>query len=247
MAEGRKTHHWLMKAEPDSRIVKGKDVKFSVDDFAAMGITSWEGVRNFQARNIMRDQMKIGDKVLFYHSSCKVPGVAALAEVAKEAYPDHSAWDPYEYFIIGTSAAQLINTGTRLHPYYDEKTNKDEPRWYMVDLRFVSRVQHFVPLSVLKELPHLDYLEEDSIDAIKSMALINRSRLSVQPVSQLAYEAILKMGENGGFDSEPVKSRSRKRKVDSEAEDAHEEENRPTKSQEVDDEPPKARRKQRRK
>jgi len=95
MTEARECHYWLMKAEPDSRVVKGKDVKFSVSDFEAAGTTPWEGVRNHQARNIMRDSMKLGDKVLFYHSSCKVPGVTALAEVCKEAYPDHSAWDPY--------------------------------------------------------------------------------------------------------------------------------------------------------
>lgn len=79
--------HWLMKAEPDSRIVKGKDVKFSVDDFEAMKTTPWEGVRNAEARNLMKE-MRVGDRVLFYHSNCKNPGIAAFAEVSKEAYPD---------------------------------------------------------------------------------------------------------------------------------------------------------------
>jgi predicted RNA-binding protein with PUA-like domain len=78
---------WLMKAEPNSRIVKGRDVKFSVDDFEAAGTTPWEGVRNPEARNLMKE-MQVGDKVLFYHSSCNIPGIAGFAEVTKEAYPD---------------------------------------------------------------------------------------------------------------------------------------------------------------
>ncbi|KAH7101489.1 DUF55-domain-containing protein [Auriculariales sp. MPI-PUGE-AT-0066] len=185
-----------MKAEPDSRVVKGKDVKFSVDDFETAGTTAWEGVRSYEARNIMRDRMKVGDKVLFYHSNCKLPGVAALAEVCKEAYPDYTAWDPK-------------------HPYYDEKTKQDDPKWYMVEVRFVSRVKHFIPLVVLKDLSDIDYLQKDAVDAIKSMALINKGRLSVQPVTKAAYEAILAMGEQGGFESEPTKPKaSRKRKAE---------------------------------
>ncbi|CCO27602.1 Thymocyte nuclear protein 1 AltName: Full=Thymocyte protein Thy28 [Rhizoctonia solani AG-1 IB] len=80
------SRYWLMKAEPDSRVVKDKDVKFSVDDFEACVTTAWEGVRNHEAKNIMRDQMKVGDKVLFYHSNCKTPGIAAFAE-ASVIYP----------------------------------------------------------------------------------------------------------------------------------------------------------------
>lgn len=79
--------YWLMKAEPNSRIVKEKDVKFSVDDFDSVKTTPWEGVRNAEARNLMKE-MKVGDKVLFYHSNCKTPGIAGFAEVSKEAYPD---------------------------------------------------------------------------------------------------------------------------------------------------------------
>jgi predicted RNA-binding protein with PUA-like domain len=88
---GTDKKYWLMKAEPDSRIVKGKDVKFSVDDFEAARTTSWEGVRNFEARNLMKE-MSIGDKILFYHSNCKNPGIAGFAEVSKEAYPDCMSW-----------------------------------------------------------------------------------------------------------------------------------------------------------
>ncbi|EJD36946.1 DUF55-domain-containing protein [Auricularia subglabra TFB-10046 SS5] len=198
-----------MKAEPDSRVVKGKDVKFSVDDFEKAGTTAWEGVRSYEARNIMRDKMKVGDKVLFYHSNCKMPGVAALAEVAKEAYPDHTAWDPS-------------------HPYYDAKSDKDNARWFMVDVRFVRRLEHFVPLAVLKGVGNgsgaVEYLREDHVGAIKGMALINKGRLSVQPVSGLAYEAIVMMGDKGGYETAATGTRSKKRKVE---EDGEEEEAEP--------------------
>ncbi|CAL1700109.1 unnamed protein product [Somion occarium] len=148
-----------MKAEPDSRIVKGKDVKFSVDDFATVSTTAWEGVRNAEARNIMKS-MHVGDKVLFYHSNCKNPGIAAFAEVSKEAYPDYTAWDPD-------------------HPYYDAKTDKANPKWYMVDVTFRSRAKHFIPLSLIKHLASLssssvsdppdevDYIGKEGMKAIK--------------------------------------------------------------------------------
>ncbi|KAJ1944080.1 hypothetical protein GGF37_002357, partial [Kickxella alabastrina] len=103
-----------MKAEPETRIVKGVDVKFSIDNLRQMpnSISEWDGVRNFEARNIMRDQMKIGDKILFYHSNCKAPGVAGVATIVREGYPDYTAFDPD-------------------HPYFDTKSNKEEPKWYM--------------------------------------------------------------------------------------------------------------------
>ncbi|KAG9123615.1 hypothetical protein FRC07_014496, partial [Ceratobasidium sp. 392] len=177
---------WLMKAEPDSRIVKGKDVKFSVDDFETCGTTAWEGVRNHEAKNIMRKQMKVGDKVFFYHSNCKPPGVAAIAEVSKEAYPDYTAEDP-------------------THPYYDPKSasrgTSSEPIWWMVELTFGARLKHFVPLSVLRRVsacanigevaqltpgsesgqPSFAYLSVEDLVALKKMPLLNRGRLSVQP------------------------------------------------------------------
>ncbi|KAL1918946.1 uncharacterized protein VTP21DRAFT_2327 [Calcarisporiella thermophila] len=158
---------WLMKAEPESRIVKGKDVKFSIDDLANMpdGTSTWDGVRNYEARNIMRDQMKVGDKVLFYHSNCKTPGVAGLAEVVKGSYPDESAFDPN-------------------HPYYDPKSDPASPRWYTVDVKFKSKFQRFIPL---KELQKCEELRE--------MALVKRGRLSVQPVRQEEFELICEMGK----------------------------------------------------
>ncbi|CAB4391177.1 unnamed protein product [Rhizophagus irregularis] len=144
--------YWLMKAEPNSRIVKGKDVKFSIDDLADMpdGVSQWDGVRNYEARNIMRDKMKVKDKVLFYHSNCKTPGLAGLAEIVKEAYPDYTAFD-------------------ESHPYYDPKSNKDNPRWFMVDIKFVRKFKRFI---TLKEL-------QAHKDKLMDMVLLNRGRLSL--------------------------------------------------------------------
>ncbi len=102
--------YWLMKSEPDT---------FSIDDLRERpnGTEHWDGVRNYQARNMMRDQMKVGDKVFFYHSSCPQPGIAGIAEVVAEAYPDNSSQNPESR-------------------YFDPKASPDEPRWYMVDVRF---------------------------------------------------------------------------------------------------------------
>jgi len=181
--------YWLLKAEPDSRIVKGKDVKFSVDDFETQKTSPWEGVRNYEARNLMKE-MKLGEKALFYHSNCKVPGIAAFAEVSKEAYPDNSAWDSS-------------------HPYYDAKSKEDDPKWFMVDLTFGSRAKHFVPLTLLRFIADspsasppagLEYLGDDGVAAIKGMDLVTRGRLSVQRVSAAAWEAVQQLANTGGWD-----------------------------------------------
>lgn len=155
--------HWLMKAEPDSRIVKDKDVKFSIDDLKDMpnSTSQWDGVRNFEARNIMRDRMKSGHKVLFYHSNCKTPGVAGIAEIVREGYEDYTAFD-------------------EKHPYYDPKSDKSNPKWFMVDVKFVRKLKRIVPLKELQSYPQLS-----------EMALIKRGRLSVQPVTEEEYNFIL--------------------------------------------------------
>ncbi|TFK62720.1 DUF55-domain-containing protein [Pluteus cervinus] len=202
------TRYWLLKAEPDSRVVKGKDVKFSVDDFEAVQTSPWEGVRNYQARNFMKE-MQIGEQAFFYHSNCKNPGIAATAEVAKMAYPDYTAWDSS-------------------HPYFDAKSDKDSPRWYMVDLLFKSRTRHFVPLSLIKRIAsgqgdqppeEVKYIGEDGVRALKAMDLVTRGRLSVQRVEEDAWEAITKLAENGGWDASTLaksskSSKGRKKKTD---------------------------------
>ena len=118
---------WLMKSEPDV---------YSIDDLKRDGSTCWEGVRNYQARNLMRE-MDVGDAVLFYHSNAKPPGVAGLARVARTAYPDHSSWDP-------------------AHKYYDPRSTADEPRWWMVDVEYVDTLPHLVALDQLKSEPALE-------------------------------------------------------------------------------------------
>ncbi|KAJ3751867.1 DUF55-domain-containing protein, partial [Lentinula raphanica] len=176
-------------------------VKFSVDDFESVKTSAWEGVRNYEARNLMKE-MKLGEKesynshlcralsyALFYHSNCKNPGIAAFAQVSKEAYPDHTAWDSS-------------------HPYYDPKSDESSPRWFMVDLTFESRANHFVPLVLLKhisehveDLPEeLAYIGSEGAKAIKGMDLINRGRLSVQRVEKPAWDAIEQLAERGGWD-----------------------------------------------
>ncbi|KAF9226726.1 DUF55-domain-containing protein [Gyrodon lividus] len=188
--EDRLIKYWLMKAEPDSRVVKGKDVKFSVDDFESVGITPWEGVRNFEARNLMKE-MAVGDKILFYHSNCKNPGIAGFAEVSKGAYPDYTAWD-------------------RAHPYFDEKTDKDNPKWFMVDAKFVSRARHFVPLSLLRYIAddpsseppeEIGYVTPNGVKSIRAMPLVTRGRLSVQRVSGECWGTVEMMAGKGGWES----------------------------------------------
>ncbi|HEX6068179.1 MAG TPA: EVE domain-containing protein [Longimicrobiaceae bacterium] len=147
--------YWLMKSEPDS---------YSIDDLERDGRTSWEGVRNYQARNFMRDDMKPGDKVLFYHSGANPPGVAGLARVARSAYPDPTALDP------------------RSH-YHDPKATEEDPRWYMVDIEFVERFPSFVPIATLHDTPGLE-----------EMLINRKSRLSVQPVTRAELDIVTRLG-----------------------------------------------------
>ncbi|KAI3659334.1 hypothetical protein MP638_003208 [Amoeboaphelidium occidentale] len=158
--------YWLMKAEPESRIVKGVDVKFSIDDLESMPdqTSKWDGVRNYEARNFMR-KARSGDMVLFYHSNCKNPGCAGLAKIVKEAYADYTAFDPK-------------------HPYYDPKSDPDNPRWFMVDVQFVRKFDRIVGLKELKECKELS-----------EMFLIKRPRLSVQPVTKEEYDFILSLAD----------------------------------------------------
>ena len=146
-------NYWLMKSEPDA---------FSLDDLEAVAREPWDGVRNYQARNMMRDQMQVGDRVFFYHSNCKVPGIVGLAEVVREGYPDHTAFDPEA-------------------PYFDAKSDPDKPRWYMVDLKFKRRLKRIISLQELKEHPEL-----------ADMPLVRKgNRLSVMPVSAADWNFIL--------------------------------------------------------
>lgn len=147
--------YWLMKSEEDV---------YSIWDLEKEEITCWEGVRNYEARNIMRDQMKVGDEILFYHSNASPPGVAGLAKVAREAYPDHFAFD-------------------KKSSYFDVKSDPDNPRWFMVDVAFVEAFPQVVGLNEIKATP-----------ALEEMVLVKRARLSVQPVEKAEFQLIRKMG-----------------------------------------------------
>lgn len=189
--------HWLMKAEPDTRLERGHDVAFSIDHFAACKVTKWDGVRNPEARTIMKEKMQFGDPVLFYHSNTKIPGVAGLARIcSKQSYPDPSAFDS-------------------THPYYDAKSDPEQPKWWLVDVEYVEKLQRLVPLGLLQKLggkgadakalskderKDIAYLTDAQLQAIKDMALLNRGRLSVQPVSKEAYDAVVALSVNGGWD-----------------------------------------------
>lgn len=149
--------YWLMKSEPDV---------YSIDRLEADGSTCWEGVRNYQARNFMQE-MKVGDRVLFYHSNANPPGIAGVAEVVREAYPDHVAFDPAS-------------------TYHDPASTPEKPRWFMVDVGFVEKFARLLPLPELRDDPALDGME----------LLRKGSRLSVQPVSAEHYEHVLALARS---------------------------------------------------
>lgn len=149
--------HWLLKSEPSV---------FGIDDLAksARRTTGWEGVRNYQARNFIRDEMKRGDLGFFYHSSCEVPGIVGIVEVTREAYPDPTAWD-------------------RRSPYYDAKSPENKPLWYAVDVQLKRRLRRPITLEELRR--HAD-------GALKDFWLLRRgNRLSVLPVFDAHWEFIL--------------------------------------------------------
>ena len=148
---------WLVKSEPE---------EFSIDDLRARPRRSehWDGVRNYQARNYMRDGMKKGDEVFFYHSNCKEPGIVGIARVVREAYPDHTAFDPDD-------------------PHYDPKSDPQDPTWFMVDVKYVRKLRRTIALQELKANPDLE-----------GLALVRKgNRLSVMPVSEAHWQRILDM------------------------------------------------------
>ena len=149
--------YWLMKSEPDT---------FSIDDLARVRVEPWNGVRNYQARNYMRDGMQVGDGVLFYHSNTDVPGVVGTATIASTAYPDPTQFDPKS-------------------DYHDPKSRREEPRWLLVDVAFDRKFERTVSLDELKQ--HADRLGEE-------FALIRRgNRLSILPVTAAQWKFILSL------------------------------------------------------
>jgi predicted RNA-binding protein with PUA-like domain len=144
--------YWLMKNEPEA---------FSIDDLARVNVEPWDGIRNYQARNFMRDEMSIGDKAFFYHSSCKVPGIVGLMEIASGPYTDPTAFDPEEH-------------------YYDPKSKPENPTWIMVDVRFISKLENPVTLQELRQYQQLS-----------GMRLLQKgNRLSIMPVEKKHWDFI---------------------------------------------------------
>lgn len=149
--------YWLLKTEPTS---------FSIQDLAKAPkqTTCWDGVRNYQARNFLRDEMKVGDRVLFYHSGGELPAIVGTAAIVREAYPDRTAWDKNDH-------------------HYDPASTPDNPRWFMVDIRLDEVFARPLPLAELRK-----------VTALKQMELLRTgSRLSVQPVRKAEFETVLKM------------------------------------------------------
>jgi predicted RNA-binding protein with PUA-like domain len=164
--------HWLMKTEPET---------FSIDDLARVKVEPWTGVRNFTARNLMRDQMKVGDPVLFYHSSTDPTGVAGLARVHRTGVVDATQFDPRS-------------------KYHDETADPDDPRWICVDVEFVEKFASVVRLSDLREVP-----------ALADMVLLRKGmRLSVQPVTPAEYRTIVKLGRKAATASASSRRRARR-------------------------------------
>lgn len=151
-----KKQYWLMKSEPSV---------FSIDDLKVCKMTCWDGVRNYQARNFMRDEMKRGDGVLFYHSNAQPSGIAGLAKVVQEAYPDYTAFDPKDV-------------------HYDPKSNPGKPTWYMVDVKYIKTCHSIISLERLRK-----------IAGLKNMLLLRHGRLSVQPVTAQEWRIILCLPE----------------------------------------------------
>ena len=151
-------NYWLIKSEPDA---------FSIDDLknSPGKKDHWDGIRNYQARNFMRDDMQKGDQILFYHSNCKEPGIVGIAEITSGAYPDHTAFD--------------ANSN-----YFDPKSDPENPRWLMVDVRYKRKTRRLISLAELKSYA----------DQLENFALVRRgNRLSIMPVSKAHWDFILSL------------------------------------------------------
>jgi len=152
-------NHWLLKSEPES---------FSIDalKLAPKHTTAWDGVRNFQARNMLRDTMKIGEQAFFYHSSCAVPGIVGIVSIVKQGYPDKTAFDPDDH-------------------HYDADSKADAPRWFVVDIKLVRKFERIITLDELR--PH-------AAKALRDLVLLRRgNRLSVMPVAKKDWDFILSL------------------------------------------------------
>ena len=147
-------NYWLMKSEPEA---------YSIDDLKKDGVEPWDGIRNYQARNFMRDEMEVGDGILFYHSNVKPPVIVGTMEVASEPYPDPTQFDPNS-------------------KYFDEKSSEEDPTWELVDVKFVQKFDEPVTRDAIKEEASLE-----------DMVILNRYRLSITPVTEEEWKRIHEM------------------------------------------------------
>ena len=148
-------NYWLMKSEPDA---------FSIDDLKRVGTEPWDGIRNYQVRNMIRDRMQPGDQAFFYHSNTKVPGIVGLMEIVTEGYPDDTAYDPDA-------------------KYYDPKDDPANPRWYRVDVRYIRHTERVIPLTELK-----------ADEALADLPLVRKgNRLSVMAITPAHWRYILEL------------------------------------------------------
>lgn len=148
--------YWLMKSEPYA---------YSIEDLEQDGTEPWDGVRNYEARNFMRDEMNIGDQALFYHSNVRPPSIAGIMEICSDPYPDPTQFDP------GSN-------------YFDEKSSESDPTWHLVDVKFVQKFKNPVTRDDLKQVPEL-----------QNMMLFKRNRLSITRVTEEEFKKIVKMAE----------------------------------------------------
>ncbi|EPY50711.1 DUF55 family protein [Schizosaccharomyces cryophilus OY26] len=169
--EGGNRKYWLMKAEGESRIVKGIDVAFTFEMLEKITkegkMESWSGVRNYEARNMIRDQMSIGDYAFLYCSNCKFPHIRGVMEICSEPHPDDSCWDPND-------------------PYYDPKSTKEKPRWYSVGVQ--SRYPFKRPVTLRELKMHIN-------GKLSHMSLLNRARLSISKVNKDEWDFIHQLAE----------------------------------------------------
>jgi len=149
-----KRNYWLMKSEPDA---------YSIDDLERDQVEPWDGIRNYEARNYMRDEMEVGDGILFYHSNVRPPVIVGTMEVASEPYPDPTQFNPDS-------------------KYFDEKSSEDDPTWKLVDVKFVQKFDNSVTRDAIKEEP-----------ALEDMVILNRYRLSITPVTEAEWKKIHEM------------------------------------------------------
>ncbi len=148
--------YWLLKSEPDV---------FSIDDLQRDGFAYWDGVRNYQARNFMRDEMQVGDLALFYHSNSAPSGCVGICRICRTNIPDHTAWDPQE-------------------KNYDSRSSKEKPIWWMVEVEFVKKFHRIIPLSEMKTIPEIQ----------DHPLLKKNSRLSIMPLDETQYNILTQIG-----------------------------------------------------